>query len=187
MKQRFDITGMTCSACSARVEKSVKALEGIQSVQVNLLTNSMNAEYDEKLLTSEQIISAVTNAGYGAAVKGETRQKAEKSSATAAAEKSRKEMKSRLIWSFIFLVPLMYISMGHMVGLPLPMFLHGEKNAVSYAFAQFLLCLPVACINFGYYSRGWKNLIRRSPNMDSLIAVGSTASLVYGIFGIFRM
>ena len=187
MKQRFDITGMTCSACSARVEKSVKALEGIQSVQVNLLTNSMNAEYDEKLLTSEQIISAVTNAGYGAAVKGETRQKTEKSSATAAAEKSRKEMKSRLIWSFIFLVPLMYISMGHMVGLPLPMFLHGEKNAVSYAFAQFLLCLPVAYINFGYYSRGWKNLIRRSPNMDSLIAVGSTASLVYGIFGIFRM
>ena len=187
MKQRFDVTGMTCSACSARVEKSVKALDGVQNVQVNLLTNSMNAEYDEKTLTSEQIISAVTQAGYGASVKGESSQKSEKASPTAAAEKARKQMKSRTIWSFVFLIPLMYVSMGHMIGLPLPPFLCGEKNAVSFAFAQFLLSLPVAYINIGYYTRGWSNLLRRSPNMDSLIAVGSTASLVYGIFGIFRM
>ena len=178
---------MTCSACSARVEKSVKALDGVQSVQVNLLTNSMNAEYDENILTAQQIISAVTQAGYGAAVKGEGSQKSEKASPTAAAEKARKQMRSRTIWSFVFLIPLMYVSMGHMIGLPLPPFLCGEKNAVSFAFAQFLLSLPVAYINIGYYTRGWSNLLRRSPNMDSLIAVGSTASLVYGIFGIFRM
>ena len=180
---------MTCSACSARVEKCVKSLDGIKSVQVNLLTNSMSAEYDENSLDNGKIISAVEKAGYGAAVKGAGKisSKSSTKSASEAAEKARKEMKSRLIWSFIFLIPLMYVSMGHMVGLPLPPFLEGEKNAVSFAFAQFLLCLPVAYINFGYYSRGWKNLFRLSPNMDSLIAVGSTASLVYGIFGIFRM
>ncbi len=189
MKQRFDITGMTCSACSARVEKCVKALDGIKSVQVNLLTNSMSAEYDESSLDDGKIISAVEKAGYGAAVKGKENNTDRKRSggAAEAAEKARRDMKSRMIWSFIFLIPLMYVSMGHMVGLPLPPFLEGEKNAVSFAFAQFLLCLPVAYINFGYYSRGWKNLFRLSPNMDSLIAVGSTASLVYGIFGIFRM
>ena len=180
---------MTCSACSARVEKSVRALDGIENVQVNLLTSSMSAEYDESRLNDGQIIAAVTSAGYGAAVRGEEKTDAKKRSggASEAAEKARQDMKSRLIWSFIFLVPLMYVSMGHMLALPLPSFLEGEKNAVSYAFAQFLLSLPVAYINFGYYSRGWKNLFRRSPNMDSLIAVGSTASLVYGIFGIFRM
>ncbi len=180
---------MTCSACSARVEKSVKCLDGMQSVQVNLLTNSMSVEYDASKLDDAGIINAVTKAGYGASVKGKSSdsKKASVSSATDAADKARKEMRSRLIWSFVFLIPLLYVSMGHMIGLPLPPFLEGERNAVSYAFAQFLLCLPVAYINFGYYSRGWKNLFRLSPNMDSLIAVGSTASIVYGIIGIFRM
>lgn len=188
MKQRFDITGMTCSACSARVEKSVKCLDGMQSVQVNLLTNSMSVEYDEGRLSDTQIVSAVEKAGYGAAVKGRNGEdKKPANSAVSAADKAQRAMRSRLVWSFVFLIPLMYVSMGHMVGLPLPAFLEGEKNAVSYAFAQFLLCLPVAYINSGYYSRGWKNLFRLSPNMDSLIAVGSTASIVYGIVGIFRM
>lgn len=179
---------MTCSACSARVEKSVKGLTGLSSVQVNLLTNSMSVEYDESQLNDDQIISAVIKAGYGASVKGDSApKKAAHSDAVSAADKARLEMKSRLIWSFVFLVPLMYVSMGHMVGLPLPPFLEGAQNGVSFAFAQFLLSLPVAYINFGYFSRGWKNLFKLSPNMDSLIAVGSTAAIVYGIVGIFRM
>ena len=178
---------MTCSACSARVEKSVRGLDGVQQVQVNLLTNSMSVEYDGGRLDDDAIIRAVTAAGYSAAVKGRTAVKAAEKSAVSAADEARRAMRSRLIWSFVFLIPLMYVSMGHMIGLPLPDFLSGEKNAVSYAFAQFLLCLPVAYINFGYYSRGFKNLFRLSPNMDSLIAVGSAASIIYGIFGIFRM
>ncbi len=178
---------MTCSACSSRVEKSVSCLDGVQQVQVNLLTNSMSVEYDSAKLDDSGIIRAVTAAGYGASVKGKTQRKSAEKSAVSAADEARRAMKSRLIWSFVFLIPLMYVSMGHMVGLPLPGFLSGEKNAVSYAFAQFLLCLPVAYINFGYYSRGFRNLFRLSPNMDSLIAVGSAASIIYGIFGIFRM
>lgn len=179
---------MTCSACSARVEKSVRRLEGIQEVQVNLLTNSMSVIYDEGKLKADQIVSAVVNAGYGAEASGEKNEKkTNDGEAVKAADKSMREMKSRLIWSLVLLIPLMYISMGHMFGLPLPRSLTGAKNGVSFAFAQFLLCLPVAYINFGYYSRGWKNLFRLSPNMDSLIAVGSTASIAYGIFGIFVM
>ena len=178
---------MTCSACSARVEKSVKCLDGVQQVQVNLLTNSMSVEYDSAKLDDSGIIKAVTGAGYGASVKGTAAKKSAEKSAVSAADEARRAMKSRLIWSFVFLIPLMYVSMGHMVGLPLPSFLSGEQNAVSFAFAQFLLCLPVAYINFGYYSRGFRNLFRLAPNMDSLIAVGSAASIVYGIFGIFRM
>ena len=189
MKQRFDVTGMTCSACSSRVEKSVSSLEGVQSVQVNLLTNSMSVEYDSAALSDQGIITAVEKAGYGASVKSDSKNKAQSTtqSATSAAEKAQKAMKSRLIWSFVFLLPLMYVSMGHMAGLPLPSFLEGTMNAVSFAFAQFLLCLPVAVINSGYYTRGFRNLFRLSPNMDSLIAVGSAASVVYGIVGIFRM
>ncbi len=179
---------MTCSACSARVEKAVKRLEGANVVQVNLLTASMNVEYDPDRLDEEGIISAVTKAGYGASVKGDSGKKAAKrKEGPDPAEEARKAMKSRTIWSFVFLIPLMYVSMGHMAGLPLPFFLEGEKNSVSFAFAQFLLCLPVAYINSGYYTRGWKNIFRLSPNMDSLIAVGSTASVIYGIFGIFMM
>ncbi len=188
MKQRFDVTGMTCSACSARVEKAVKKLEGANDVQVNLLTASMNVDYDPDKLDESGIISAVTKAGYGARVKGEAGRKASHTpQGPTPAEEARRAMKSRTIWSFVLLIPLMYISMGHMAGLPLPFFLEGKENSVSYAFAQFLLCLPVAYINSFYYTRGWKNIFRLSPNMDSLIAVGSTASVVYGIFGIFMM
>ena len=188
MKRKFDVTGMTCSACSARVQRAVSGLEGVSEVQVNLLTNSMSVDYDSACLDDAGIISAVEKAGYGASVKGESRAKADdRESAVSSAKKAQLAMKKRLVWSFVFLVPLMYVSMGHMLSLPLPDFLSGAKNGVSFAFAQFLLCLPVAFINSGYYTRGWKNLFRLSPNMDSLIAVGSTASLVYGIFGIFRM
>ena len=189
MKQKFDITGMTCSACSARVEKSVGKLEGIQTLNVNLLTNSMQVEYDEQQLSEQDIIHTVEQAGYGASP---AQDKTTKSAVKTAAEVSPIEeqmhsMKRRLIISFAFLIPLMYISMGHMVGLPLPSFLVGHRNAVSFAFAQFLLALPIVFINNHYYTKGFSTLFHGAPNMDSLIAVGSGAALLYGIFAIFRM
>lgn len=199
MKQKFDVTGMTCSACSSRVEKCVSKLEGIQKVSVNLLTNSMQAEYDENILSEQQIIDAVVRAGYGASTKSDghnssagTGQIMSGSSGRAAAvvkpaELERKNMKMRLIISFVFLIPLMYVSMGHMAGLPLPSFLSGAENAVSFAFTQLLLCIPVIYVNKKYYIKGFQTLAHLAPNMDSLIAIGSGASLVYGIFAIYRM
>ena len=142
---------MTCSACSSRVEKCVRHLDGIKDVSVNLLTNSMQAEYDDSKLTDERIIEAVVKAGYGASVKGEHKESsAEQTKAggkTNPIEEQMKQMKRRLILSFVFLIPLMYVSMGHMVGLPLPGFLSGTENAVGFALTQFLLCLPVAFVN----------------------------------------
>ena len=188
MKQKFDVTGMTCSACSSRVEKCVRNLDGITDVSVNLLTNSMQAEYDESKISTDTIIQAVEHAGYGASVQGETKAASGKSAAKEnPIEKQMKNMKSRLIWSFVFLIPLMYVSMGHMVGLPLPGFLSGTENAVGFAMTQFLLSLPVAYINRAYYTKGFSTLLHGAPNMDTLIAVGSTASLIYGIFAIYRM
>lgn len=192
MKQKFDITGMTCSACSARVEKCVSRLPGVEKVSVNLLTNSMQAEYEEGMLTEQGIINAVTKAGYGAFVHGETKDTGQRKGRSAAAvqtpvEQQIKDMKFRLIVSFAFLIPLMYVSMGHMAGLPLPAFLDGVNHAVSFAFTQFLLCLPIIYVNRNYYIKGYQTLMHLSPNMDSLIAIGSTASLVYGIFAIYRM
>ncbi len=203
MKENFDVTGMTCSACSARVEKCVAKLPGADKVTVNLLTNSMQVEYDETALSEQQIIDAVVKAGYGAAPKGSHTAAGTTSAGAAkavAAEGSRAagganrimeeqlaEMKFRLWVSFGFLIPLMYVSMGHMIGLPLPYFLSGVENAVSFAFTQFLLCVPVILVNRKYYIKGYQTLFHLSPNMDSLIAIGSSASLVYGIFAIYRM
>lgn len=190
-KEKFDVTGMTCSACSSRVEKCVSKLDGASNVTVNLLTNSMQVEYDEKILSERQIIDAVVKAGYGANVQN-VKSSASSSQVKAAAsgnpvEEQMKNMKFRLIVSFVFLVPLMYVSMGHMVGLPLPGFLSGVENAVSFAFTQFLLCLPIIFVNRKYYIKGFQTLSHLAPNMDSLIAIGSTASLVYGIVAIYRM
>lgn len=190
-KEKFDVTGMTCSACSSRVEKCVSKLDGASNVTVNLLTNSMQVEYDEKVLSERQIIDAVVKAGYGANVQN-VKSSASSSQGRAAAsgnpvEEQMKNMKFRLIVSFVFLVPLMYVSMGHMVGLPLPGLLSGVENAVSFAFTQFLLCLPIIFVNRKYYIKGFQTLSHLAPNMDSLIAIGSTASLVYGIVAIYRM
>lgn len=189
MKQKFDITGMTCSACSSRVEKCAGKLEGMQHVSVNLLTNSMQAEYDEKILNDQKIIKAVQEAGYGAFVqsqgkKQETGKPAEKENLV---EKQLSNMKKRLVISFAFLIPLMYVSMGHMAGLPMPSFLSGHENAVSFAFTQFLLCLPILYVNKSYFSRGFRSFLHGAPNMDSLIAIGSSAALAYGVFAIYRM
>ncbi|OUN32019.1 heavy metal translocating P-type ATPase [Blautia sp. An81] len=191
MKEKFDVTGMTCSACSSRVEKCVSKLEGVNEVSVNLLTNSMQVEFNDAVIQEQGIIDAVVHAGYGASVRGK-----KKASDTRESLKENKKnpvqehmeyMKKRTIWSFIFLIPLMYVSMGHMIGLPLPGFLHGTLNAVGFAMTQFLLCIPVIYINRAYYTKGFSTLLHGAPNMDTLIAVGSAASLVYGVFAIYRM
>ncbi len=193
MKQKFDITGMTCSACSARVEKSIHKLEGISSANVNLLTNSMQVEYNEAQLKEETIIDAVKKAGYGAFVhstepQGNSASKARSSSAPSnLMEEQMQTMKIRVWVSFLFLAPLFYISMGYMMGAPLPNFLTGIENGVAYALTQFLLCLPIVYINRKYYQVGFKTLFRGAPNMDSLIAIGSSAALIYGVFAIYRI
>ncbi len=185
MKRSFVITGMSCAACSARVEKAVSALAGVENVSVNLLTNSMTLE--SAALSDEEIIKAVKNAGYGAYVKGAPAQKAAAPGTEDSYSADIKRRRRALIWSFILLVPLMYVSMGHMLGLPLPNAASPLHNPSNFALLQLLLCIPIVIINIGYYTRGFGALLRRSPNMDSLIALGSAASLVYGIFMLFKM
>jgi len=195
-KEQFDITGMTCSACSARVEKSVAKLPGIQEVSVNLLKNSMVASYDEAALDTGQIIQAVEKAGYGAIPKaGQSKPAAERTAASVPAGKPAvstaqaeyAQMKRRLLLSAIFTIPLFYISMGHMMGWPLPGGLLGMENAITFAFTQFLLLIPVVFVNEKYYRMGFKTLFHGSANMDSLIAIGSGAAIVYGIYAIFKI
>lgn len=197
MKDKFSITGMSCAACQSRVEKAVNGLDGVSVASVNLLTNSMIADYDENILSCDDIIKAVEKAGYGAKVasdneagKGFANKAGDKTETNGEAEANEEiyaDFKRRLIVSFAFLIPLMYVSMGHMVGLQLPGFLSGHSNAVSFAFTQFLLCIPVLYVNRIYFKRGFKALFHLNPNMDSLIAVGSSAALIYGIFAIYRM
>ena len=184
MKLKFNVTGMTCAACSARVEKVTNAVKGVEKAEVNLLAGTMQVEA-ENADVAAAIIQAVTNAGYGASVPGEARtgKKEEKSPA----EDAMKEMKTRIIGSSICLTVLMYFTMGHMVGLPAPHWYHGLENALVAALLQFFLTLPPVYLNRVYYSRGLKALWHRAPNMDSLIAVGSIASVVYGVFALFRM
>lgn len=184
MKQKFDVTGMTCSACSAHVEKSVSKLEGVQCVNVNLLQNSMVVEYDDNALGTTDIIHAVESGGYGASIQGET--KMQEAPKNVAAEEMH-HMKRRLIASFCFLIPLFYISMGHMMGAPLPAILLGDENVMIFALTQLFLTIPVLIINKKYYVVGFKALWNRAPNMDSLIALGSAASVVYSVFAIYSM
>ena len=182
MKLKFTVTGMTCAACSARVEKVTRAVPGVELAEVNLLAGSMQVETRNPEI-AEDIIRAVQNAGYNAFLPGEKAKKEEKPKA----EDAMKEMKVRLIGSFISLAVLMYFTMGHMVGLPEPHWYHGTENALVAALLQFFLTLPPVYLNRVYYSRGLKALWNKAPNMDSLIAVGSIASLVYGAFALFRM
>ena len=185
MNKKYKVTGMTCSACSSRVEKCVEKLDGVNNVSVNLLTNSMQVDFDENKLTEEKIANSVIQAGYGMEIPtGKAEKKEGKEDVV---EKNIESMKKRTIWSFIFLIPLMYVAMGHMIGLPQPSFLTGDANAVSFALTQLLLCIPVLYINRAYFERGFRSLIHGAPNMDTLISVGSGASLIYGIFAIYRM
>lgn len=214
MKERYHVTGMSCSACSSHVEKAVNKLENVEKASVNLLTETMDVTYDETKITSVEIIDAVVKAGYGASVMTEgsvagaggqstsgNAGSTGKSTADGKQELQQKldadarAMKWRLGISIGFLIPLMYVSMHHMLkewfGIPVPAFIvntmHGNANAMNFALTQFLLLLPILYVNRKFFSVGFKTLAHRSPNMDSLIALGSGAALVYGIFAMYRI
>ena len=185
-KETYNVTGMTCSACSARVEKAVAKVVGAENVSVNLLTNSMQVKRDETI-SADKIIDAVVNAGYGATLKSDKR-------SVVSNQKNFDEvdaMKTRLTWSIIFLLPTIYISMHSMLGLPTPQIVteifDGRENAVTFTFAQFLLILPIMYLNRKYYVNGFKNLFRGAPNMDTLVGLGSMAAAIFGAFALFRI
>ena len=189
-KETYDITGMSCAACSARIEKGISGMEGMQQCSVNLLKNSMTVSYDEAELDSGKIIHQVEDIGYGTSLhqtQGSKTTGRGKNGATDAAAAAAKQMKQRLIVSLVFTIPLFYISMGHMAGWPLPSWLLGARNHMIFAFTQFLLVLPVLIAGGHYFKNGLKNLWHRSPNMDSLIALGSGAAFVYGIYAIYKI
>ena len=183
MKERFDVTGMTCAACQANVTKAVEKL-GVNNVSVNLVSETMNVDYDKDKISESDIVAAVENIGYGARPKNKSKAKDE---SVDKSESEQKHVRFRLIVSFLFMVPLMYVAMGHMVGLPLPRFLQGVEGSLNFAFVQFLLTIPVIFVNRIFYISGFKGLINKAPNMDSLVALGSAAALFYGIFAIMRM
>lgn len=185
-RETFFVTGMTCSACSARVEKGVAALPGVDAVAVNLLKNNMTVSFDESIVSADAIVRAVTAIGYGAGSMKNT-SKEKPAVAENAQDVLNRSMKTRLVISILFTIPLFYISMGHMMNWPLPSIFHGHENALIFAFTQFLLLLPVVIVNWKYYSIGWKSLWNRAPNMDSLIAIGSSAAVIYGIFAIYKI
>lgn len=190
-KEQFNVTGMTCAACSARVEKAVGRLPGVDKIAVNLLKNSMVVEYDETALDTQKIIGAVTEAGYGASLKEAAQQgKAARTMQVSANDIARQEyeaVKKRLKLSLVFAVPLSYISMGHMMGWPLPEVFLGVENAMIFSLTLLLLVIPVVFINFKFFRVGFKTLFAASPNMDSLIAIGASASLIYGVYALYKI
>jgi len=186
-KEKYNITGMSCAACSAKVERVVGKLDGVENVSVNLLTNSMQVEYKEDKLSSNDIIKNIADAGYGASLATATKQKKEEKSIKKTNDDAIASMKFRLKVSIVFLAILMYFSMGSMIGLPLPKFLSGEGNPVGFALTQLLLVLPVMYVNRKYYISGFKSLFHLSPNMDTLIAVGTVAAFTYGVIAIYVM
>ena len=174
MTKQFAVTGMTCAACSAHVERAVSQLPGVQSAAVNLMLGRLNVSYDESKVTSDQIIDAVIRAGYGAR---------EADANDLAPDKQQDEvvrrMGRRLLWSAVCLVPLFYISMGHMLGLPVPGLFH--ENHLAMAIAELVLLLPILLLNRAYFTVGFSRLLQGSPNMDSLVALGAAAGLVYSL------
>lgn len=185
MKQRFRVGGMSCAACSAHVEKSVGAVPGVTTVQVNLLASSMAVEYDETACDSAKIIAAVESGGYTAEVDDGKQQAAPAQGEQV--DEALHEMKKRIIVSAVFMVVLMYFSMGEMVGLPLPSYAAGMDGMFALALTELVLTLPIVIINRKYYINGFKTLLHRAPTMDALIAVGSGAALVYGIYALVRI
>ncbi len=188
---KFNVTGMTCAACQANVTKAAMKLQGTEKADVNLLSGTMTVTFDEEKLTEQDYINAVNNIGYGATLYGATNKKTKLKSEWEARKKNEEEnissMKKRLISSIIFLIVVMYIAMGHMLRLPLPHFLHGTENALLNAIVQMLLVIPVMIINKKFFVSGFKGLIKRAANMDTLVALGSSASFLYGIFAIIMM
>lgn len=225
IKQTFDVTGMTCAACSSRVEKTTNRVEGVRKANVNLLKNSMEVEFEQDAnvsLVTQAIEAAVDKAGYGAIPRNPDRggtptqlplgqegnlhhessgfdlddqgrfvssSNTQENTVRASniAEQERKAIFRRLIISLIFMVPLFYISMGHMFGWPLPSFFLSPENAMVWALTLFVLLIPILCVNFKFFRVGFRALIHASPNMDSLIALGSGASTLYGLYALFQM
>ncbi len=179
MKIKFLVSGMTCAACSARVEKVTSDIPGVTKAEVNLLAGSMVVTAQDNTVI-EAVISAVEKAGYQARLPGGEKKEN-------VPDNGLRQMKKRIIFSSLLLVVLMYFTMGHMAGLPVPQWYHGRENALVAALLQLFLTLPVVFLNSSYYSRGLKALVHRAPNMDSLIAVGSGASLIYGVVALFMM
>ena len=207
-KEKYTIGGMHCASCSAAVERAVHKLNGVEDVAVNLLTNSMQVSYDEGKLKSADIVQAVEQAGYtasimpgsgGGSAEGVTTAQgnsapplenpalAGEAARRDFAEKERLDMLHRLQVSIFFCLPLFYLSMGHMMGWPLPACFLGLENALIFGLTQFLLLIPILAINHRYFSSGWKSLVHKSPNMDALIALGSAAATLYGIYALYKI
>ena len=192
-KEKYNVTGMTCAACQANVTRCVQKLEGVEEVDVSLLANQMTVRYDETKLDRETILQSVQGIGYGASLTGADAKdrsggfRSEWESRQSRAEEERRSMKVRLTASVILLIPLMYVAMGAMMGLPVPGILTGMENAMISALTQLILTIPILVLNRKFYKVGLKALVKRAPNMDSLVAIGSGASLVYGLFAMYRM
>ncbi len=185
-KEKFNITGMHCSACSSRIEKVVGKQKGVEQVSVNLLKNNMLVSFDESVISAEDIIAKVEKLGFGASLHLQQQAQAKEKPADTAAQEMH-AMKQRLIWSAVFTLPLFYISMGKMAGWPLPEIFLGLENSLINGLTQLLLTIPVMLIGRKYFEHGFKNLWNKAPNMDSLIAIGSSASFVYGVYAIYKI
>ena len=182
----LDITGMSCSACSSRIEKVVGRMEGVEEITVNLLTNKAQVNYDEGKLDNTAIIARIEKLGFGAALHQETAKLVvDKPKNTAAEELT--EMRRRLLISLAFTTPLFYLHMGLMYGWPLPSFVLGQQNLLVASLLQLFCCLPVVITGYKYFYHGLRNLVNRAPNMDSLIAIGSGAAFVYGLYGLLGL
>lgn len=174
MKQFFKVKGMSCTACVNNIEKTVNKLHGVKKCTVNLLANSMYVSYDENKLSDIDIQKAIKKIGYDIIIKNENKNNSDEYNIV-----------NQLIISLIFFIPLFYISMGHMINLPIPKFLIGVENSISYSMTQFILLLPIIYINRIYFIRGFKALYYKNPNMDSLISIGTLAAIIYSVIAIY--
>jgi len=180
MRQKYNITGMTCAACQTHVAKAVNNLTGVKEANVNLLTNSMVVDYDDKTVKPEDVIHAIRDSGYGASVYVDEK----KDDARARKKRALRITKIKLFTSIGFLVVLLYLSMGHMLGAPIPTFLH---EPIAYSVTQLAILTPIVILNFHYFTSGFSKLFKLAPNMDTLIAIGSTAAILYGVFAIIQI
>lgn len=192
-RETFDVTGMTCAACQAHVEKAVARLDGVADVSVNLLAGSMTVDFDDSLVDAQRICSAVDHAGYGSTprepvpgTQGRTAS-TRTASPTKKLEETARAMRTRLVVSLVFLIPLFYIGMGHMLGWPLPAPLADHDHAMTLALVELLLLIPIVFANRAYFKNGFLSLLHRAPTMDALIAIGSGASIAWSVYALLLM
>ena len=198
-QDKFDVGGMTCAACQAHVDRAVSKLDGVQSVAVNLLAGSMLVDYDPAQVTPDDICTAVDRAGYSAspvdagtdaAPSGSAQARsgaAHMESPTKKLEAAASAMRTRLIVSIVFLIPLFYIGMGHMLGWPLPSIFTDHTHSMTLALTELVLLIPIVYVNDAYFINGFKSLVHGAPTMDALIAVGATASIAWSLYAMFIM